>query len=171
MASFGMASFGGAQPQASASVAIDSSTPWVAAADGNLALLQQALQTLNLPLTAADQNGYTLLQAAASYSHLPILEWLVANCPDKSALMADVDNDGDTALHYASTKEAAQFLLHHGADPNLRNSEGKTPLETKLAELMETMQEKQEDGEADDEEDEELINLKGVIRFLQNPAQ
>mmetsp|Transcript_18166 Transcript_18166/g.23429 ORF Transcript_18166/g.23429 Transcript_18166/m.23429 type:complete len:173 (-) Transcript_18166:217-735(-) len=164
MASFGLgrsgptAAIGGQQAQG----AIDSSTPWVAAADGNLALLQSSLQTLQLPITAADENSYTLLQAAASYSHLPILEWLMANCTDMEAMMGAVDNEGDSALHYVSTKEAAQFLIHHGADPTIRNAEGKTALESKQEELEESMQD-QEDGE---EDDEELMNLKGIHEYL-----
>lgn len=116
---------------------VDDSTPWVAAADGDLPLLQHALRQLNLPVTAADENGYTLLQAAASYSQLPVLTWILEQArqqqqqqppppsssqqqqeqeqppslPLLSQFVNAVDRDGDSALHYASTAEVARVLV------------------------------------------------------------
>ena len=34
--------------------------------------------------------------------------------------------DGDTPLYAAETVEMAQLLLTHGADPTVKNAEGKT---------------------------------------------
>ena len=153
---------------------MDCSRPWLAVVDGNLTLLQSSLQALNLPITAADDNGYTILQAAASYSHIPILHWLMEQQEqqqqqlDRSTMLNAVDNEGDSALHYASTKEAAEFLIQCGIDMNLRNAEGKTALESKQAEIEETMASRMEDGDDDEEEDEdeELVHLREVEAYL-----
>ena len=51
--------FGAARSAAASNTAtVDASTPWVAAADGNLSLLQTSLQTLCLPITVADNNPF-----------------------------------------------------------------------------------------------------------------
>ena len=53
---------------------IEPSTPWMAAADGNLVLLQSSLMSLGLVYSAADENGYTLLMAATAYNRRNIME-------------------------------------------------------------------------------------------------
>ena len=50
-------SFGGFQAGSSQAAEIDESTPWVAAGDGNLALLQESIAKLGLAPNAADSNG------------------------------------------------------------------------------------------------------------------
>src|SRR5687767_11694591 len=94
-----MASFGlGRSNNNNANSDIDSSTPWVAASEGNVALLQSSLAALQLPLSVADENGYTLLQAAASYNQMEVLSFLFSN----GGVNVDaVDNDGDSVLHHA----------------------------------------------------------------------
>ena len=57
---------------------IDDSTPWVAASDGDLDLLKKSLRTLRLNAGATDHNGYTLIHAAASYSQLEIIKWIIS---------------------------------------------------------------------------------------------
>lgn len=165
--------FGGATSAEAAVVetGIDASTPWVAAADGNLPLLQQSLQHLQLTVTAADEEqNYTLLQAAASYNQMAVLEWIWSS---QQAVTASgepnfrnaVDKDGDSALHYASTAQAAQFLVERaGIDVQIRNQAGLTALEAKQMELNEMMQ----DEEDFDEDDIEFINLKGTVEYLQS---
>ena len=59
-------------------VLIDSSTPWVAASDGDLELLKKSLSYLNLNVGATDHNGYSLVHAAASYNQIEVLKWLMA---------------------------------------------------------------------------------------------
>ena len=56
---------------------VDESTPWMAAGDGDLKLLQRALSTLGLNAGAQDHNGYSLAHAASSYGHVEVLKWLV----------------------------------------------------------------------------------------------
>ena len=169
-----MSSFGLGQQQSSgADIAahqqpVDSSTPWVAAADGNLPLLQHALRQLNLPITATDENGYTLLQAAASYSQIPIVIWILEQAQlsteQRNALVNAVDNDGDSALHYASTASVAQFLVERvGIDTQLVNTSGCTALQSKSVELAELLQD--EDTEDDDVD---VIHLKETIAYLES---
>jgi ankyrin repeat protein len=157
-----MASFGLGRPtqanQAAPQGQIDSSTPWMAASEGNLSLLQSSLSSLNLPFTAADENGYTLLHAAASYNQIEILHFLLNNQVNINA----ADNDGDSALHYAGNAQAAQILVQVGkANPAQVNNQGKTALQAKQEELNEMM--KDEDVEDDDEDVE---TLQGVVEYL-----
>ena len=157
-----MASFGLGQTSAPIQVSyqgqLDSSTPYMAASEGNLALLQHALTSLNLPLSAADENGYTLLHAAASYNQVEIMQYLLTNRVNVQA----TDNDGDAALHYAGSAQVAQILVQVGkANPGQRNNQGKSALQAKQEELNEMMQD--EDVEDDDED---LETLKGIVQYL-----
>lgn len=153
-------SFGLGRTPSTEEVPIDASTPWLAASDGNLPLLQSALTQLHVtPATAVDENGYTLLQAAASYGRIPIMEWLVKQ---QHVNVNAVDGEGDSALHYAATVPAAQFLIHVAKiQVHLRNQAGKTALESKREELAEMMQD-----EDNDDDDDDFVNLKAVVDYL-----
>ncbi len=160
---------------------IDSSTPWIAASDGDLPLLQKSLARLQLPVTTADDNGYTLLQAAASYSQLPVMDWLLSTSrqqtPDQTTvLVSAVDQEGDSALHYASTVDAVKRLIDAGIDVHHKNQAGKTALEHKQEELENLMEEAEDENNGDDEddgnEDDEARNLREVIAYLSSlPTQ
>ncbi|KAF2200050.1 hypothetical protein GQ43DRAFT_397365 [Delitschia confertaspora ATCC 74209] len=72
--------------------------------------------------SAGDQNGYTLVHASASYNQLHVLRALVNT---HGADVNMVDSDGDSALFYAETIEAAKCLIEDlGADWRRRNAEG-----------------------------------------------
>ena len=137
---------------------VDDSTPWVAAADGDLGLLQTALQQLQLPVTAQDENGYTLLQAAISYNQAHVWQWLATQ---PQFTVHAVDKEGDSALHYATTPTAARFLVQAGIDTTLRNSENQTALEKKREELQEMR-----DDEDFDESDYEYVQLVAMVDYL-----
>lgn len=134
-------------------------TPWVAAADGNLPLLQTALSSLQLPVTCQDENGYTLLQAAVSYNQAHIWQWLSSQAQFN---VHQVDQEGDSALHYAISSAAARFLVEtSGMNPALRNKDGQTALEKKRQELEEMRQD--EDFE---ETDDEYVQLRHMAEYL-----
>jgi len=147
-------------------------SPWIAASDGNLELLRTSLARLSLPVTVADENGYTLLQAAASYGQIDVMKWILSettsSCVDSitssGAYINAVDGDGDTALHYASTADAAKLLCEFSGvavDRSIRNHSGKTALEAKREELREL-----EDDDDYEEDDDEAVKLRAVISYL-----
>lgn len=50
---------------------------------------------------------------------------------EETDLLTKLNQDGNTALHYAAANghlEILEFILQNGADPNARNSSGNTPL-------------------------------------------
>ena len=69
-----------------------------------------------------DSNGYTPLAAAVSYNHIDLIEFLISEGADVNIR----DNENDTPLDIAENVRVAQIFLHHGADPFVKNSEGKT---------------------------------------------
>jgi hypothetical protein len=155
-----MASFGGfGQATAEAgSTPVEPSTPWVAASDGNLALVQKSLSALQLQPNAADPNGYTLAHAAAAYNQIHILKWLLSQ-PGGCKVNAQ-DSDGDTPLHHVEHLEAAQFLLEQmAANPSVKNGDNKTAMNVKMEEMMEQM------VDPDEDVDEEL---KALVEYLQH---
>ena len=97
--------------------------PFLLAADNNPDLLTLLRSRPDLA-SSQDEHGYSLLHAAVSYNHLDLLHTLV------NEFKVDVnikDEDGETALFFAETVEAAQTLheeLH--IDTASKNSEGLT---------------------------------------------
>ena len=133
---------------------VEASTPWVAASDGDLELVKKSLKTLNMFPSVSDENGYTLVHAAAAYNQISILEWLSQQNMNVNAQ----DNDGDSPLHHVEKKGTAQFLVEKmNANPNLRNAKNKTALQEKMEEI------KMDDGDDDDEAD-----AKELITYLES---
>jgi len=144
---------------------VDTTTIFAAASEGDLVLLQSSMALLNFPITAVDENGYTLLMAASSYNQLGILQFILNNL-DKGNINCTTyinagDNDGDTALHYAGNTDAAKILVDHFTiNTATVNSQGKTALQAKEAELDEMMED--EDGD-----DEDIEVAKKLINYLE----
>jgi Ankyrin repeats (3 copies) len=176
----------GVGPSNFSGIAIDSSTPWTAIAEGNLPLLQESLRQLQYSASVADEiQGYTLLQAAASYNQFHILQWLWAQLHELNQIADDgstarplggwqnaVDFDGDTALHYAGSVESMKFLLDvTNIDVHVQNSAGMTALDAKRSE----MNEMEQDEDEFDEDDREYKQLKAMVQYLEstimNPQQ
>ena len=74
-------------------------------------------------------NGRTVLHEAASYGHLPLVHMLL------ECKCIDVNRQSylgkETALHLAVSSNHRRVvfaLLNHGADPNIKNKYGATPL-------------------------------------------
>lgn len=74
--------------------------------------------------SAQDDHGYSLVHAAASYSHLDLLQTLV----HEFHVDPDIrDEDGETALFVVESVEIAHCLLEElGADIAVKNDEGMT---------------------------------------------
>jgi len=154
-ASFGL---GSGSPSKISSVVIDESTAWVAAGEGDLPLLQQAMAQLNLPISAADSNGFTFVHAAASYGQIEALRWILSQ---QGVNVNAPDTDGDTPLHHCDCATAARVLVEEGnADFGIRNNEGKTAREAKEEELAE------QEEEEEDSDDEDATNLKELVHYL-----
>lgn len=152
--------FGGFQAQEPQSAQIDESTPWVAAGDGDLALLQTSITQLGLSPNAADSNGFTFLHAACGYGRVEVIQWLLGL--NKDTVVIDVnakDGDGDTPLHHCDDVESAKMLIEAGADRTIQNDDGKTALEVKEEEMK-------EGDEEDDSDDEDRAKLKDLVAYL-----
>ncbi|CAI5713663.1 unnamed protein product [Hyaloperonospora brassicae] len=100
---------------------------WTAASDGDLESVTAFLASGG-DVNAKDENGYTALQAAVSYSHMELVGFLLARGADLQL----GDNDGDTPLHLCETVECATLLLEAGADLNARNADGRTPYDVAI---------------------------------------
>mmetsp|Transcript_25791 Transcript_25791/g.44025 ORF Transcript_25791/g.44025 Transcript_25791/m.44025 type:complete len:168 (+) Transcript_25791:120-623(+) len=150
--------FGGFQAQPSPAAEIDASTPWVAAADGDLQLLKASIEKMGLSPNACDSNGFTFLHAACGYCRVEVIEWLLGlNVIDVNAK----DGDGDTALHHCDDAVSAKMLIKAGADHQRTNDEGKTSLEVKEEEL-------EEGDDEDDSDDEDRQKLKELVTYLKS---
>mmetsp|Transcript_21661 Transcript_21661/g.30357 ORF Transcript_21661/g.30357 Transcript_21661/m.30357 type:complete len:170 (+) Transcript_21661:77-586(+) len=158
MPAFGLTSQSVPNPSTSSPEVIDESTPWIAASDGDINLLQRSIQTLNLSINAADSNGFTFLHSASSYGQLDMIRWLL------SQQVTDVnvkDSDGDTPLHHCDDVITAKLLVQEGkADFSLRNNDGKTALEVKEEEFLDN------DNMEDDDSSGDTENLKDLIQYL-----
>jgi ankyrin repeat protein len=165
MASFGLGSTKNNSASASHPThqqqSVDPSTPFLAASEGNLALMQYSLQMLQQPLTVQDENRYTLLHAAASYGQIEVIRFLIQQKLDPAFTNA-VDHDGDTALHYAANVETAKLLVQDGKiNTQHCNADGKTALQAKQEELDELLQDNDQDMD-----DEEVEILKQLLQYL-----
>ena len=134
--------------------------------------METSIQVLNLPITCADENGYTLLHAAASYNHLSIVQWIIStlrehNHQDPAVLQSyinTVDTEGDSALHYSTNKSMAQYLIEQcNINVSIQNNNEQTALAMKLEEY----EEMQADEDYDDT-DIETIQLKELVTYLQS---
>jgi len=78
-------------------------------------------------VNSLDENGYTVLHAASSYNHIPLLKKLVLeHCGNVNIQ----DHDGDTPLFVSETVEVAKTLVEElHADPTHRNDLGLTAAE------------------------------------------
>ena len=90
-----------------------------------------ALDDVNIP----NRYGTTLLYAAIfAATNMPVLKFIL----DRKEINVNLGNGGpfdnynkgDTPLHIAVERgeETVKLLLDHGADPNLVNAQGETPL-------------------------------------------
>lgn len=150
--------------EAGRDVATDYFNPWAAASQGDLPLLRDSLNLLNLSVTAVDDGQlYTLLHVASSNCQLGIMTWLLSRSERRRFVNAG-DRDGDTALHYAGTVPSAQFLVETAQiDLSIQNFVGMTALEAKVWEVEAAMQE-----EHFSEENRDYVELRDTMIYLQS---
>eukprot|EP00053_Salpingoeca_punica_P000389 m.28481 g.28481 ORF g.28481 m.28481 type:complete len:152 (-) comp10282_c0_seq1:253-708(-) len=84
---------------------------WIAASDGDVAVVEQYLQQ-GVSVNAKDHTGYSPLSAAVSYSHFDLVKLLLERGADPNIC----DNDGDSPLHLCEDVAVAKLLLAAGAD-------------------------------------------------------
>lgn len=126
---------------------------WVAAADNQVKIVEDYLDSGNFTANSKDPNGYTPIHAAASYGHIGLLQTLINRGGDINIQ----DNDGDTPLHHCEDVKTAKVIIERlNGDWKIKNEEGQTPL----------------DAKTDDDEFPELIAyLKGVKYGGQIPEE
>lgn len=78
------------------------------------------------PTEPGSRDGYTPLHLAASSKNLETAKLLIDAGADLNAVTAD----GRTPLHLAYHPEAVELLVSKGANPNLKDKRGFTPLDT-----------------------------------------
>lgn len=109
---------------------------WTAASDGDIERVEELMSVEGFTPTSPDENGYTPIHAAASWARVDLLEKLLQR--DGSAANV-ADSDGDTPLHHVAgnsdleaedLRAVVEILLSHGASPEVKNNEGKNPLES-----------------------------------------
>eukprot|EP00931_Biecheleriopsis_adriatica_P106108 TRINITY_DN80621_c0_g1_i1.p1 TRINITY_DN80621_c0_g1~~TRINITY_DN80621_c0_g1_i1.p1 ORF type:complete len:213 (-),score=65.10 TRINITY_DN80621_c0_g1_i1:86-724(-) len=130
---------------------------WTAASDGDIARVDELLALEGFTPSSKDENGYTPVMAAASWGHVDLLRLLL----QRDSAAANVgDEDGDAPLHHVAQateleveqlRPVIEVLLSSRADPNLKNSEGKTCLDCCAQGAL--------DGE---EEEEPVLNMNFI---------
>lgn len=101
--------------------------PYILAADNPSAVLS-LLQSNPSIASNQDEHGYSLLHAAASYSHIDLLRALVKEFNVNVNLL---DEDGETCLFVTENVDIAKCLVEElGVDYNIKNEEGLTAQET-----------------------------------------
>ncbi|CED84727.1 FOG: Ankyrin repeat [Phaffia rhodozyma] len=93
---------------------------WIAAGDGDLERVKDLIENQNLSPNVPDENTYTPLHAAASYSQLDVLTYLLS----KGGNINLTDEDGETPLFTVESVDTARFLIENGADVAWKNKEG-----------------------------------------------
>lgn len=126
---------------------------WVAAADNQVKIVEEYLNSGNFTPNSKDPNGYTPIHAAASYGHIGLLQTLISRGGDINIQ----DSDGDTPLHHCEDVKTAKIIIEKlNGDWKIKNEEGQTALDAK---------------EEDDEFPELIKYLKGVKYGGQIPEE
>lgn len=96
--------------------------------DHNVEGLKQNLKQYRYQthINAVDHNGYSLLQNAVRKNDLEIVEVLLA--AGANVNFRSFANHYNTALHYSRLPAITQKLIDYGANPNILNGRGYSPL-------------------------------------------
>jgi ankyrin repeat protein len=92
----------------------------------------QTLLTMGANVNSAHYRGHKILASAAGAGSIEAVNLLI----EKGAIINAVDPWGKTALHYAIQKkrsfELIKILLVAGADPSIKDANGRSPLDEAL---------------------------------------
>jgi len=95
-----------------------------AAKEGNLSRVKSLIEN-GSSVNDKDGNGMVQLHYAANHGNLDVLNVLLKGRADAT----QVTNKGNTALHIAANVEVVRSLLEYGAIYNIKNKEGKAPID------------------------------------------
>uniref|UniRef100_A0A674HBS1 Euchromatic histone lysine methyltransferase 2 n=1 Tax=Taeniopygia guttata TaxID=59729 RepID=A0A674HBS1_TAEGU len=110
-----------------------------AAKNGNLEMVELLLSTGQVDVNAQDSGGWTPIIWAAEHKHIEVIRRLLTRGADVT-LTDNVSTwgvmgsrgHGDTPLHIAAREsyhDCVSLFLSRGADPEVRNKEGDSPLD------------------------------------------
>ena len=107
----------------------------MAASEGRKAIVDVLLR-FGANLFDRDRKGRTALQLAVVKHHFGVIMTLNAYSRGFAGWLNSRDRNGNTALHRAAEKgltDAAKLLVKLGAEKNLQNDDGRTPLDLAFA--------------------------------------
>jgi ankyrin repeat protein len=149
-------------------VSADDSTTnvWIASSDGDIDAVRNYLQ--HMSPDSKDENGYSILSAAASYGHKELVRILIEEFKANPNIQ---DEEGDAPLHICQDIDTIKLLVQLGADPTLRNHENKLPIEVAFIEcasdVVEFLKEFTPDYIEYEQDVEEHHNLEYLLNELQ----
>lgn len=108
---------------------------WVAASNGDVDAVKNIMATAGTAVNAQDETGYAPLHAAASYSQVEMLEFLLS----MGATVDLLDFDGDTPLLVCEEPDCYNKLIAAGANPKARNTANQGILEKVMEDENEVM--------------------------------
>jgi ankyrin repeat protein len=101
-----------------------------AASAGHVAVVELLLAQ-GATLSMQDAEGWTAMRRALENGHHSVLRAIVIHSPDSHTLDAKVDRMDHVILHFAvnyGDEDSVLLLLRSGANPNVQNRFGQTPL-------------------------------------------
>jgi ankyrin repeat protein len=132
--------------------------------DKNIKLLIDA----NADINTRNNNLETPLISSVTGENIKAISTLI----EHKANINDYDKDGDTVLHYACLintplqKDIVELLLNSGADVNIKNNKGKTPIELTNNKKIKNLLDKKNHNVLSDLLELEIFNTDQIIEYI-----